>query len=164
MYPYLGDRPVASTVVLLFATTVNGLPTTLSGSPAISVYKNSLTESVAGVTLTVDYDARTGMNQVVIDTSADGAFYAAGSDFSVVITTGTVGGTSQVGWVVGAFAQRIPRAMLPTRQTTYDRRPWPHRIRAHEENNAPHRSSLDAPERASVWPRASARGSLSMTK
>lgn len=101
---WLGFRAAASKVVFNFTTEVNGLPTTLSGTPALSVYKDSTTESTSGITLTVDYDSRTGMNHVVIDTSADGTFYAAGNDFSVVITTGTLGGVSQVGVVVGHFS------------------------------------------------------------
>jgi hypothetical protein len=98
-----GIRPLAATVVFNFNTSVNGVPTTLIGSPVLSVYKNSTTESITGITLTVDYDSRTGMNHVVVDTSSDGTFYAADNDFDVVITTGTLGGVSQVGQVVGSF-------------------------------------------------------------
>ena len=47
-----------------------------AGTPALSVYKNSTTESTSGITLAVDYDSRTGMHHVVIDTSSDGTFYA----------------------------------------------------------------------------------------
>jgi hypothetical protein len=100
---WLGNRAAASTVVFNFTTTSFGTPTTLSGTPAISIYKNSVTQSTTGITLTVDYDSVTGLNHVVIDTSADGTFYATGNDFSIVITTGTVGGVSVVGYVVGEF-------------------------------------------------------------
>src|SRR5215468_6716911 len=103
---YLGDFVVSQIVDLKF-TTVNtsGVPTTLSGSPAISVYKaNNTTESTAGVTLTVDFDSRTGLNHVRIDTSADTTFYAIDNDYQVVITTGTVSGSSVVGYVVGEFS------------------------------------------------------------
>jgi len=82
-----------------------GAPAALGGTPAISVYKdNSTTESVAGVTLTPSFDTRTGLNHVRITTASDGAFYAGGSTFALVITTGTVGGTSVVGYVVGSFS------------------------------------------------------------
>lgn len=87
-------------------TTVNasGVPTTLAGTPVISVYKDdSVAESVAGVSLTPDFDARTGMHHVVIDTSADLAFYTDLSQFEVAITTGTVGGSSVVGYVPRRF-------------------------------------------------------------
>ena len=87
-----------------FTTRDGGVPATLGGSPVISVYKDaSTTQSVAGVTLTVDFDAVTGLNHVTIDTSADATFYANGHHFELVITTGTVGGTSVVGEDVGQF-------------------------------------------------------------
>jgi hypothetical protein len=108
----LGDRAVGSTVVFNFTTSVNGVPTTLAGSPAISVYKNSLTESTSGVTLSVDYDSRTGMNNVAVDTSQSSSFYASDNDFSVVITTGTLNGVSMVGYVVGSFSLMTERTNL----------------------------------------------------
>ena len=103
---YLGDYVLADIVDFTF-TTVNtsGAPTQLAGTPAISVYKtNSTTQSTSGVTLTVDFDAVTGLNHVRVDTSSDGTFYATGCDFHVVITAGTVSGTSVVGYTVGAFS------------------------------------------------------------
>ena len=101
----LGDRAVGTTLSFDFNThKADGTPITLSGTPALNVYKDSTTESNSGVTLTVDYDSRTGMNHVVIDTSANGTFYATGNDFSVVITTGTVDSISVVGYVVGRFS------------------------------------------------------------
>lgn len=118
---YQGDYAPAATVVFNFNTVsfADGSPITLAGTPALSVYKNSTTESTSGITLTVDYDSRTGMHHVVIDTSADGTFYAAGNDFDVIITTGTVGGTSVVGRKVGSFSlnnrslqTRIPAALV----------------------------------------------------
>src|SRR5690348_11366612 len=112
---YQGDFAPASSVVFNFNTAAfaDGSPVTLGGTPALSVYKNSTTESTAGITLTVDYDSRTGMHHVVVDTSADGTFYAAGNDFSVVITTGTVGSTSVVGRVVGSFSLNNRSALRP---------------------------------------------------
>ena len=47
------------------------------------------------------YSKSTG--SYIIDLSAD-AFYATGEDYSIVITTGTVGGVSVVGYVVGTFS------------------------------------------------------------
>ena len=101
----LGDRTEDSTIDFAFSTKdTSSVPTTLSGTPAISVYKtNSTTESTAGVTLTADFDSVTGLNHVRIDTSAD-AFYAASSDYMVVITTGTVDSVSYVGTVVATFS------------------------------------------------------------
>jgi len=101
----LGDRALASTLSFLFNThKADGTPITLAGTPVVSVYKNSTTQSTSGVTLTVGYDGLTGMHQVIIDTSLDGAFYATGNDFNVVITTGTVDSISVVGAVVGKFS------------------------------------------------------------
>ena len=92
------------TIFRKFTTRDSNVPATLGGSPVISVYKDAVTTpSTAGVTLTVDFNGKTGFNHVAVDTSADAAFYANGSHFDLVITTGTVGGTSVVGEVVGSF-------------------------------------------------------------
>lgn len=105
---YLGDKSPGATFSFWFTTAdADGLPTALAGTPAISVYKdNGNTESTSGVTLTVSADSRTGANRVVIDTSSDGSFYSSGSDFTVMITTGTVDSNSVVGYVVGRFTLR----------------------------------------------------------
>lgn len=81
-----------------------GAPFTLAGTPVVSVYKaNDITQSTVGITLTPDFDGLTGLNNVLIDLSAD-AFYAVGNDYQVVITTGTVNGVSVVGEVVAEFS------------------------------------------------------------
>lgn len=118
---YIGDFAPAVTIDKKFTTRAfaTGVPTTLAGTPVVSVYKdNSVTQSVTGVTLTVDFDGVTGLNNVRIDLSADGTFYSAGSNFDVVITTGTVGGTSVVGETIISFSinnrslqSRIPAAL-----------------------------------------------------
>ena len=107
--------PVASggTMYFKFTTRDAGVPATLGGTPAVSVYKNnSTTESAAGVTLVVDFDSVTGLNHVTVDTSADGTFYSAGSHFDLVITAGTVGGNSVVGEVVGTFELTDPNSVV----------------------------------------------------
>jgi len=103
---YLGDLSAAQVLDFKFTTvTTAGAPVTLVGTPALSVYKsNSTTQSTSGVSLTVDFDSVTGLHHVRIDTSSDGTFYAAGNDFQVVITAGTVSGGSVVGYVVGEFS------------------------------------------------------------
>lgn len=84
-----------------------GVPFTLAGTPAVSVYKsNSTTQSTSGITLTVDFDSVTGLNHVRIDTTSDGTFYANGSQFDVVITAGTVDSVSVVGEAIGRFELR----------------------------------------------------------
>ena len=113
----LGDFDTGSTLYFKFTTfrPSTGAPFTLAGTPAISVYKDaSTTQSTAGVTLTVDFDSVTGLNHVAVDTSADGTFYAAGSFFDVVVTTGTVDSVSAVGVVVGRFTLRKTACLKPT--------------------------------------------------
>lgn len=101
----LGDYTTDSYIEFKF-TTVNtsGVPTTLSGSPVVSVYKNGdTTQSTAGVTLTVDFDGVTGLNHVLIEVPDNPSFYVNHGAFMVVITAGTVGGSSVVGYVVAHF-------------------------------------------------------------
>ena len=101
---YHGSYALGTLVYWIFATTENGVPVTFSGSPAISVYKNSLTQSTSGVTLTVNYDGIVGQNQIKIDTAVDAAFYEISAQFSVVISAGTVAGKSVVGRTIGSFS------------------------------------------------------------
>ena len=93
----LGDFDASTVVYGKFSTyrPSTGATYTLAGTPALSVYKdNSTAQSTTGVTLTADFDSVTGLNHFAIDTSADDTFYAAGSFFDVVITTGTVDSVS----------------------------------------------------------------------
>lgn len=110
---YHGDISLGSTIDIKF-TTVNssGAPTTLAGSPAVAAYPgNSTTEITAGITLSVDFDSRTGLHNVrIVATSGNG--YAAG-DYTLVITAGTVGGASVVGYVVGSFSIDNRSALRP---------------------------------------------------
>lgn len=103
---YIGDfAEDYATLNTKFTTrTVAGVPSTFGGTPAISVYKaNGATQSTAGITLSADFDSVTGLNNVLIDLSAD-AFYAIANDYQIVITTGTVNSVSVVGEVVGEFS------------------------------------------------------------
>lgn len=117
MPKHYGDFDTSAIIYGKF-TSVNpstGAPFTLAGTPALSVYKdNSTTESTSGVTLTADFDSRTGFNHFAIDTSSDGTFYSAGSFFEIVITTGTVNSISAVGQVVAAFTLRKNSSLKPT--------------------------------------------------
>lgn len=116
MSHYMGDFTPSSVVYVGFNTSkADGTPITLAGTPAVSVYKNGSTaESTSGVTLTVDFDSRTGSHLVAVDTSSDGTFYAAGSDFRVEITAGTVDSISVVGALVGSFSIAGRSALRPT--------------------------------------------------
>ena len=103
---YIGDYAEDyATLNFKFSThKADGTPIALAGTPAISVYKaNGTTQSTAGVTLTTDFDSVTGLNNVLIDLSAD-AFYAVANDYQVVITTGTVDSVSVVGTVLAHFS------------------------------------------------------------
>lgn len=114
---YVGDYAAGDTIDFMFTTRrfSSGAPFALAGTPAISIYKgNSTTQSTSGVTLTVDFDTVTGLNHVRIDTTADGTFYADGSQFSAVITAGTVDSVSVVGEVVGRFTLRAQASLYPT--------------------------------------------------
>lgn len=117
MTKHLGDYDTSAVIYGKFTTfrPSSGAAYTLGGTPALSVYKdNSTTQSTSGVTLTADFDSVTGLNHFAIDTSADGTFYSAGSNFDVVITTGTVDSVSVVGSVVASFSIQKNSALKPT--------------------------------------------------
>ena len=117
MSKHLGDFDTSAVIYGKFTTfrPSTGAAFTLGGTPALSVYKdNSTTQSTTGVTLTADFDTVTGLNHFAIDTSTDGTFYAAGSFFDIVITTGTVDSVSVVGSVVASFTLRKNSALKPT--------------------------------------------------
>lgn len=114
---HLGDFDAASVLYTKFTTyrPSTGAPFTLAGTPVVSIYKDgSLTQSTAGITLTVDFDGLTGLHHLAIDTSADGTFFSAGSHFEAVITTGTVDSVSVVGSCVASFSLRKDSALKPT--------------------------------------------------
>lgn len=107
----LGARAAGIAIGFDFNTLVNGIFTDLAGSPAISIYKNgNTTEVTTGLTLTAPYDSRTGFNHVDIVTT--NAFYAPGLDYTVMISTGTLGGISVVGMKLASFSLTTPAANL----------------------------------------------------
>lgn len=112
---YQGDIRLGDTIDIKFTTRqATGAPTTLAGSPVISAYVgNGTTEITAGITLTVDFDSRTGLNNVrVVATSGNG--FATATNIQLVITTGTVNSVSVVGEVVGEFSIEARSALMPT--------------------------------------------------
>lgn len=90
-----------------FAT---GVPTTLAGTPVLSVLEeNNATPITAGVSVSVDRATVAGLNQAtIVATGANG--YEAGKSYAIYISTGTVGGTSVVGEVVGEFTVQASAA------------------------------------------------------
>jgi len=112
---YHGDIRLGETIDIKFTTRqISGAPFTLAGSPVISAYVgNGTTEITAGITLTVDFDARTGLNNVrVVATSGNG--FATATNVSLVITTGTVNSVSVVGEEIGSFSIENRSAVMPT--------------------------------------------------
>lgn len=102
---YLGDFTLGETLDFKFTTVgTTGAPTTLAGTPVVSAYVgNSTTQITAGITLSVDFDGVTGLHSVqVVASGANG--FAAQTNVDLVITMGTVGGTSVVGYVIGSFS------------------------------------------------------------
>lgn len=113
---YRGDIRLGDTIDLKFTTRrfSTGAPYTLAGTPAVSAYvDNGTTEITAGITLTVDFDSRTGLNNVrVVATSGNG--YAAGTNVDLVITAGTVDSVSVAGETIGSFSIEKRSALMPT--------------------------------------------------
>ena len=99
------DITLEDTIFLPFTTRAfaTGVPTVLAGTPVVSAYEDAgLTQITAGITLGVDHDSVVGFNMLtIVATAANG--YENGKDYSMAITTGTVGGVSVVGEVVGEF-------------------------------------------------------------
>lgn len=106
------DRTVGETFYIAFTTRAfaTGIPTTLAGTPVVSAYEDaSLTQITAGITLGVDHDSVAGLNLLtIVATGANG--FEAGKDYNLVVTTGTVGGVSVVGEVVGQFSLGLSAA------------------------------------------------------
>lgn len=115
---YLGDFALGATFDLKFTTRAfaSGAPSTLGGTPVVSAYvDNSTTELTAGITLTPDFDSRTGLNHLRIVASS-GNGYASGSNYQLVLTAGTVGGVSVVGEVIAHFS--LDNSIIPAAEKT----------------------------------------------
>ena len=98
---YIGDFQAGETINAYFSTNdQSGAAVTITSSAA-RVYKNNTT-SYESATVTVDVDSQTGFHSVNIDTSTASSFYAADSDFAIVVS-GTVDSQS-VRAVVGRFS------------------------------------------------------------
>jgi hypothetical protein len=99
------DIALGDTIDCKFTTAApdTGAPATLSGTPVVSAYVgNSTTQITAGITLTVDFDSVTGLNNVRVEATSGNGF-TDNSDVALVITTGTVDGNSAVGYVIEQF-------------------------------------------------------------
>lgn len=110
------DITLGDTFTFCFTTRTfgTGVPTTLGGSPALSVKEGGNdTFITAGISVDVDTGATpvTGLNEVtIIATGANG--YEVGKSYAVFISSGTVGGTSVVGEVVEQFTVQLSAAAV----------------------------------------------------
>jgi hypothetical protein len=98
MIQQLGDF-LSGSIVRFMWTSNNaaGASVNPSVNGTIRIYKDGSTverASSAGITYTVGFDALTGVHQVVIDLSdnSDAGFYAAGSEYFVVLVGATIDG------------------------------------------------------------------------
>lgn len=115
MSMYLGDITAGKTIRFGWNTNaVAGESITRATNGTVSVYKDGgTTQSTTGVTDTEDFDSLTGVHLCAIDTSADGTFYSAGSDFMVVLSGATIDSKS-INAVLAHFSIANRSALRPT--------------------------------------------------
>lgn len=115
MSSWIGDLRVGKTVRKMWnSSAVAGESITRATNGTISVYKDGgTTQSTTGVTDTEDFDGLTGVHLVAIDTSADGTFYSAGSDFEVVLSAATIDGKA-INATLFSFSLENRSALMPT--------------------------------------------------
>lgn len=103
---YYNDFLTGKTVRCRFNTfsTSTGAPASLAGGAVIITKDGADVTPSGGVAFAADVGGVVGRNHVIIDMSADTATFTAGSDYSVRLSAGTVGGVSLVGLVVGEWS------------------------------------------------------------
>ena len=111
---YLGDFAASATVRFMWSSNgQDGASITRATNGEVRVYKNlGVTQSTTGVTDTEDFDSLTGVHACAIDTSADGTFYSAGADFTVVLQGATIDGKT-VNAVLAEFSIENRSALRP---------------------------------------------------
>lgn len=102
---YIGDITLGSTVERKFTTRrfTTGAPFALSGGAAVAYVGTNTTEITAGITLTPDFDGRTGYNQIVV-TATSGNGFASGTNVSIMLSAGTVDSVPVAGEEVFSFS------------------------------------------------------------
>lgn len=112
---YIGDFRTGKTIRKMWnSNAVAGGSITRATNGTISVYKDgSTTQSTTGVTDTEDFDSLTGVHLVAVDTSADGTFYSAGSDFEVVLSAATIDSVT-VNAALFSFSLENRSHLMPT--------------------------------------------------
>ena len=112
------DITLNDTIYMDFTTRQfsDGVPTTLLGSPVLHVLEeNNTTPISVGVSVSVDRASVGGLNMATVAaTTANG--YEVGKGYSIYISTGTVGGVSVVGEVVGQFTVEASAAKVTPRR------------------------------------------------
>ncbi len=86
--------------------------TATSSGVTIAVYKDAdTTESTSGASIIDQFDTKTGLVHILIDTASNASFYSVGSTFAVVATAGTVNGVSIANKVLYEFTiSHLPNA------------------------------------------------------
>lgn len=115
MSAYVGDFRTGTTIRKMWNSfAVAGESITLATNGTVSAYKDGgTTQSTTGVTLTEDFDSLTGVHLVAVDTSQDGTFYSAGSDFEVVLSGATIDGKA-INSTLFSFSLENRSALMPT--------------------------------------------------
>ncbi len=95
-----------------------GIPTVLAGTPVLSVLEeDNATPITAGVSVSVDRASVVGLNEAtIVATAANG--YENGKSYGIYISTGTVGGVSVIGEVVGHFTIGLSAAAVDLANAT----------------------------------------------
>lgn len=112
---YFGDIDPGKILYIHWPTSGLSGQSILPGTAGtIEVYKDDgTTQSTAGITDTRTFDSVTGRHMIKLDTSADGTFYAAGHEFSVVLTGAVIDGQT-VNTVLAHFSIQNRSALRPT--------------------------------------------------
>jgi hypothetical protein len=102
------DYTIDDVIFLPFTTRAfaTGVPTAMAGSPTVEIYENASTtpivEGAGKLVLTQGLNGIAGFHMATVTLSAANGFEA-GKHYTLVVKTGTVGGTSIVGETVGEF-------------------------------------------------------------
>ena len=119
---YLGDFIAGSTVRHMWNSVgAAGGSITRATNGSIRIYKNASTTqraSSSGITDSEDFDSLTGVHHLAIDLSdnADAGFYAAGSDYFIVLEGAVIDGQT-VNAVLAGFSIENRRASINLSQT-----------------------------------------------
>lgn len=116
MADYLGDFYVNGKNIQHKFMTVNasGVPTTLGNSPSLILYVNSSVSSVAsGLTLTTDFDGRTGLNHVTFLATTSVTGITSGIECQICLAAGTVSGVNLNGYPICDFSLMNRSDLIP---------------------------------------------------